>query len=78
MISRGTFTEQINLKEENTLYPKEGGKQFPQFVCLRIPLSLTADMHAPRGTLPGCYCMISAAMPGAYGKQGHRPVRLQL
>lgn len=32
MISRGTFAEQINLKEENILYPKEGGKQFPQFV----------------------------------------------
>lgn len=39
MISRGTFTEQINLKEENILYPKEGGKQFPQFFSFWIPLA---------------------------------------
>lgn len=72
MILRRTFTEQINVKEENILYPKEGGKQFPQFFSFWIPLSLTADTHIWRGTLCGCYCMIVAAMPEAPGKQGHK------
>lgn len=67
MISRGTFTEQINLKEENVLYPKEGGKPFPQFVSA-LPsawLQIWLFEEAP--------WLILAVMPAAHRKQSEDP-----